>query len=265
MIEILLGVAAGLLAGSFLNVCIYRMPRDLSVVRPRSFCPQCERPIAAFDNIPVLSFLLLGGRCRHCAARISLRYPTVEALTAALFAFTLARMGIGLPALKWCLFEAVMVCLLFCDLEARILPDEFTLGGAGLGVVLAALVPMDWGYVHLFLGSRLDLRWTSVIESAVGAVVAGGLLWGVGAAYSAVRHKEGLGFGDVKMMATVGAFLGLHGALYTMVLGSIAGSLIGLVYIRIARKDFSTYQLPMGTFLGAAAILIALLGGPLAH
>jgi leader peptidase (prepilin peptidase) / N-methyltransferase len=264
MIAILLGVAAGLLIGSFLNVCIHRLPRDLSVVRPRSYCPACEHPIAAYDNIPLLSYLLLGGRCRHCSAKIPVRYPTVELLTATLFTVTLWRMGIGLPALKWCVFEAIMVGLLFCDLEERILPDEFTLGGAVLGLLLAMVVPLEWGYAHLFLASRMDEPWTSLVEAAAGAVVASGMLWMVGWAYSAVRRREGLGLGDVKMMAAVGAFLGLHGALYTLVLGSLAGSIGGLIYIRVTKKDFSTYELPMGTFLGAAAILIALLAGPLA-
>ncbi len=265
MTGILLGLAAGLLVGSFLNVCIYRLPRDLSVVRPRSFCPECEHPIAAYDNIPVLSYLLLRGRCRHCSAAISWRYPVVELLTAALFALTLGRMGVGPEAMKWCAFEAIMVCLLFADLEERILPDEFTLGGAALGVLLAFLVPMKWGYAHLFLASRMSDRWASLVEAAVGAIIASGLLWVVGSVYMALRRREGLGFGDVKMMAAVGAFLGLHGALYTLVLGSIAGSVIGLVYIRVTKQDFSTYQLPMGTFLGAAAIVIALLAGPLAN
>ncbi len=262
MTEALIGLLAGLLTGSFLNVCIYRMPRDLSVIRPRSFCPACENTIAARDNIPVVSYLLLGGRCRHCRARIPLRYPAVELLTAALFAVTLGALGISLAALKWCLFEALMVGLTFSDLEERILPDEFTLGGAAAGVALAAWVPMDPGYAHLFLAQLLTGRGLSVAESVLGAVIGSGTLWLVGWLYQAVRKKEGLGLGDVKMLATTGSFLGLHGSLQTLVLGSLAGSLVGLIYIKLARKDYSSYQLPLGTFLGATAIIIALLQGP---
>lgn len=262
MTEAIIGLVIGLLVGSFLNVCIYRMPRDLSVVRPRSYCPACERPIAARDNIPVVSYLLLGGRCRHCAARIPLRYPAVETLTALLFAFTVAVMGFSPAALKWCLFEALMVGLTFSDLEERILPDEFTLGGAAAGVALAAWVPMDPGYAHLFLAHLWTGRWLSVVESVLGAVISSGMLWLVGWLYQAVRRQEGLGLGDVKMLATTGAFLGLHGSLQTLVLGSLIGSLIGLIYIKATKKDYSSYQLPLGAFLGVTAIVIALLQGP---
>ncbi len=262
MIEAIVGLLVGLLIGSFLNVCIYRLPRDLSVVKPRSFCPSCEKPIAAYDNVPVVSYLLLRGRCRHCAARIPLRYPLVESITATLFAVTFWRLGFQPATLKWCLLEALMIGLLFSDLEERILPDEFTLGGAAAGVLLAAWIPVDPGYVNLFLGSALTGRWLSVAEAVIGAVAGSVLLWLVGFVYSAARHKEGLGLGDVKMMAVAGAFLGLHGALQMLIFGSLAGSVIGIVYIRLAKKDYSTYQLPLGTFLGAAAILIGLLQGP---
>jgi len=264
MIGAIVGLVAGLLVGSFLNVCIYRMPRDLSVVRPRSFCPTCRQTIRWYDNIPVVSYLVLRGRCRQCGAAIPLRYLLVEMLAAALFAYTAGQLGLTLAALKWCLFEALMIGLIFSDLEERILPDEFTLGGALAGLVLSLWVPMEWGYGHLFLGPLLKGRWLSFGEAALGAILGSGLLWLVGAVYAALRRKEGLGFGDVKMMAVVGAFLGLHGALQTLVLGSLAGSVIGLVYIWLTKKDFKTYELPMGTFLGATAIGLALLTGPVA-
>ena len=240
-----LALLLGLLIGSFLNVCIYRLPRDLSVVRPRSFCPACGKTIAWYDNIPVASYVLLRGRCRHCGARISWRYPAVEVITGVLFFVTVLNLGAGLPALKWCFFEALMTGLLFCDLEQRILPDEFTLGGGAAGVLLAAAAPGD--------------RWASLLESVLGVVVAAGLLWLVGFLYTAVRHKEGLGLGDVKMLGAIGAFLGLLGALQTLILASLAGSLIGVIYIRLAKKDYSTYELPLGTFLAAAALVLALL------
>jgi leader peptidase (prepilin peptidase)/N-methyltransferase len=264
MIEALLALAAGLLIGSFLNVCIYRLPRDLSVVRPRSYCPACEKGIAWYDNIPLASYLALRGRCRHCGARIPLRYPLVEFLAAALFCLTAWKLGASLLALKWCLFEALLIGLLFSDLEERILPDEFTLGGALAGIALAFVTPMDWGYAQLFLAPVLSGRWPSVAESVLGALLASGLLWTIGRLYNAVRHKDGLGLGDVKMMAMAGAFLGLHGALQTLVVASLAGSVLGLIYIKLARKEYATYELPLGTFLAAVAILVGLMQGPFA-
>jgi len=259
MIAGLLALLLGLLIGSFLNVCIYRLPRDLSVVRPRSYCPACEAKIAWYDNIPLASYLILRGRCRTCAARIPVRYPLVEALTGGLFFLTVWKLGVSLPALKWCLFEALMVGLVFSDLEERILPDEFTLGGVAAGLILSALAPMDPGYAYLFLSPVLRGRWPSVAESVLGALAGSVLLWLIGKAYNAVRHREGLGLGDVKMVAMAGAFLGLHGALQTLVLASVAGSVAGLIYIRLAKKDYSTYELPLGSFLGATAIVVGLL------
>jgi len=131
----------GLLIGSFLNVCIYRWPRDLSVVRPRSYCPACEAPIAWYDNVPLVSYAILGGRCRHCGARISLRYPLVEALTGGLFFLLVYRYGLTLFTGKMCVFTAMMVALLFTDLEARILPDEFTVWGTVVGLLFALRAP----------------------------------------------------------------------------------------------------------------------------
>lgn len=265
MLEAILALLLGLLIGSFLNVCIYRLPRDLSIVRPRSFCPACEKPIAWFDNVPLASYAMLGGRCRKCRARIPLRYPIVELLTGILFAVSVAGLGVGLPALKWCLYGALMVVLAFADLEQRFLPDEFTLGGAVVGIVLSAWVPMQFGYVQLFLASSYSERWLSVGEAVLGALAASGMLWAVGAAYSALRHKDGLGLGDVKMLAAVGAFMGLQGALATLVFGSILGSLIGLVYIKVAKKDAASYELPFGTFLGFTGLALGFLSGPLAR
>jgi leader peptidase (prepilin peptidase)/N-methyltransferase len=263
MLEAILALLAGLLIGSFLNVCIYRMPRDLSVVRPRSYCPACGKPIAWYDNIPLASYVILRGRCRHCGGRIPLRYPVVELLTGTLFVLAVLPMGVGLPALKWCLFGALMTGLLFSDLEQRILPDEFTLGGAAAGIMLAAVVPMDWGYAHLLVPGNWDERWVSVGESVLGAAFSAGLMWVIGSLYAAVRHKEGLGLGDVKMLAMIGAFLGLHGALQVLILGSVAGSVTGLVYIRLTHKNYSTYELPFGTFLGVTGLLLGFLRGPL--
>ena len=260
MIEAILAALAGLLIGSFLNVCIYRLPRDLSVVSPRSFCPACDRPIAWFDNIPVLSFMWLQGRCRNCKQRIPFRYPIVELLTGAAFFAAMLALGPTVAALKYCVFGAIVITLVFSDLEERILPDEFTLGGTLVGIVFAAFVPLNWGIMRLLLMSVKNQRVVSVAESAFAAVFCAGTLWLVGTLYQKIRHREGLGLGDVKMVAMIGAFLGLQGALLTLIVGSLLGALVGLCYIWFTGKDASTYELPFGTFLGAAALRVAVFG-----
>lgn len=250
----------GLLIGSFLNVCIYRFPRDLSVVAPRSFCPGCERQIAWFDNIPLLSFLLLRGHCRHCHARISFRYPLVELLTAALFFCAVWALGWSAPAAKLCVFCAILIELIFSDLEARILPDEFTLGGILAGLLFAAAIPSAGGLWRFLLPSITNTRILSVIDSAFAAVFSSATLWLVAALYQRLRHREGLGLGDIKMIAMIGAFLGLEGVLLTLIVGSTAGAVLGLAYILFTRQDAAKYELPFGSFLGAAAIAVAFYG-----
>lgn len=261
MIFPLLGFLFGLLIGSFLNVCIYRWPRDFSVVRPRSHCPVCEKTIAWYDNVPLLSFAVLGGKCRHCGARIPFRYPVVELLTALLF-FAFVRMfGPTLMALKMCVFSAILVGLIFADVEERILPDEFTLGGTVMGLIFSIFVPVPpsiGAFLLLIAGTGAGERVQWISDAVVGALLPTFFLWLAGWLYLKLRHKEGLGLGDVKLIAMVGSFLGFGGALFTLLLGSIAGSVIGYGYIRITGKDPATYELPFGTFLGAAALLVAL-------
>jgi len=261
--EVILALLLGLLIGSFLNVCIYRWPRDLSVVRPRSHCVACEQTIAWYDNIPLLSFVLLGGRCRACKARISWRYPVVELSTGAFFAVYVLAHGPTLAALRDCCFAAMLIGLLFADLEERILPDEFTLGGVALGLAFAwwVKVPDFTAQAVLWLaGFEVSGAWQSVAESALGAALPTLLLWGGGWLYEKVRHREGLGLGDVKLMAMIGAFLGLRGALLTLVLGSLVGSVVGYAYIAVTKKDASSYELPFGTFLSLAALIASLTG-----
>lgn len=261
MMEALLAGLFGLLIGSFLNVCIYRLPRDISVVDPpRSFCPSCEKQIAWYDNIPLLSYIVLGGRCRYCRNPIGWRYPVVELLTGVFFFLSTLFFGPTVVALKLCLFSALLIGLIFADLEERILPDEFTLGGVVAGLALAYAVPLGDGIAYALLPYTWGTRWLSVAESAMGALGNSLTIWAVGALYEKIRHREGLGFGDVKMIAMIGAFLGLHMALMTMIVGSLLGSLVGLAFIVISRKDASTYELPFGSFLGAAALLVAVFG-----
>jgi leader peptidase (prepilin peptidase)/N-methyltransferase len=263
VIEALLAFLFGLLIGSFLNVCIHRWPRNRSVVKPRSHCVRCRKPIAWYDNVPLLSYLVLGGRCRYCAARISIRYPLVEFLTGLLFFYQVSLLGPTLAAARMCVFCAIVLALIFCDLEKRILPDEFTLGGVVLGLVFAIFVPRtEPGFVaivySLATGSEMPKWLWAPAESLLGAFLPAFFLWFAGWLYERIRHREGLGLGDVKLVAMVGGFLGVFGALQTLVLGSIAGSLIGYSYIKLTHRDPASYELPFGTFLGAAALVVAI-------
>ncbi len=263
MPEWLMAGLFGLLIGSFLNVCIYRWPRDLSVVRPRSACVDCERPIAWYDNVPILSYLLLRGRCRRCGARIHWRYPLVELLTALCFAYFVSRAGFSPEAAKYCVFSALLIALVFADLDMLILPDELTLGGFLIGLVFALFIPVPdstFRFIAAMFGYHPAPRPGMLAEALFGALVPAGAIWFGGWLFEKVRHKQGLGFGDVKMLAMVGAFLGIRGALLTIVLGALAGSVIGIVYIKATGKDPNDYPLPFGSFLGAAALFAAIDG-----
>lgn len=251
--------AFGLLIGSFLNVCIYRWTRDLSVVKPRSACPECNHPIAWYDNVPVLSFLFLRGRCRHCREPIPWTYPAVELLTALFFAWFVALEGPGLAAAKDCVFSAIMIGLVFSDLDTRLLPDEFTIGGLVAGLTFALFIPLPPTLFAIFeelTGAQLTLRVTSFGEALIGALVPAGAMWLLGWLFEKVRHKEYLGFGDVKMIAMMGAFLGIAGCIVTLLVGSLFGSIGGYAFLKLTRKDPATYYLPFATFLGAAALVV---------
>jgi len=290
--EVILALLFGLLLGSFLNVCIYRWPRDLSVVEPRSFCPSCleallekygfaeeehvspadlsvwmrDSQIAWYDNIPLVSYVLLRGKCRHCNAAIGWRYPLVELLTAACFAWFVWHFGLSLMALKFCVLSALLVGLIFSDLETLLLPDEMTIGGFFIGLAFSFLVPVPGGIfsaIFSLFGLSLAGRLGSFVEALLGGLVPSGAIWFGGWLFEKLRAKEGLGLGDVKMLAMVGAFLGVQGALLTVILGSVAGSVIGIIYIKATGKDASSYPLPFGTFLGAAALVSAVTGDTL--
>jgi len=257
MLPVALAIVAGLLIGSFLNVCIYRLPRDLSVVSPsRSFCPACEKTIVWYDNIPLLSYLLLGGRCRRCREPISIRYPLVEMATALWFAASIAALGPVGIAYRLCALGAILIALTATDWEAQILPDEFTIGGTVLGLVLSVFIPLHSGIMPILLYNH-DPRLGSFCEALLGAGVSSLVLWLLRLVYEKVRHREGLGLGDVKMVAMIGAFSGLQGVLFTIMLGSILGTVIGLAFIVFARKKASTFELPYGSFLGVAGLIVA--------
>jgi leader peptidase (prepilin peptidase)/N-methyltransferase len=260
MTEVWLAAVFGLLIGSFLNVCIYRLPRDLSVVRPRSFCPGCGTPVASYDNIPVVSFLLLGGKCRRCRAPFSWRYPVVELLTGASFASAVWQFGASGAAIRLCVLSALLIALAFTDMEERILPDEMTIGGTALGWLLALAYPMPAGIVTLLLPPDR----TPAGESLAGAVLGGAIpalaLWVIGELYRRVRGREGVGFGDVKMLLMLGAFLGFETTMLTVIAASVFGSLAGLAMVAIRGREASLYELPFGSFLAAAALAIAHFG-----
>jgi leader peptidase (prepilin peptidase)/N-methyltransferase len=249
----------GLLIGSFLNVCIYRWTRDLSVIRPRSACPGCNHMIAWYDNVPLLSFLLLRGRCRHCQVSIPWTYPAVELLTGLFFAYFVAIQGFNLAAAKDCLFAAIMIGLIFSDLDTRLLPDEFTVGGFFAGLAFALVVPLPpllFAPLAEIAGFLPGVRATSFGEALTGALIPAAAMWLLGWFFQKIRHKEYLGFGDVKMIAMMGAFLGITGVVVTLLFGSLLGSVGGLAYIKITRKDPATYYLPFATFLGGAALIV---------
>lgn len=254
----------GLALGSFLNVCIVRLPRKLSILAPRSHCPLCEHPIRWFDNIPLVSYLLLRGRCRDCHARISPQYAVVEALTAILLMTTFRRFGLSPEFVKCSALVMMLIVLIFTDLRQRRIPHAVTVFGISLGVVLSFFIPVDNRPVA-WLAERMGLflsgTVSSVLGAIAGAVTGGGLFYAVGEAFYILggRQKEYLGFGDVMLMLTVGTFLGPPLTLLTILLGSLGGSIVALS-TTLAAPRFRDYQWPYGTFLGIAAIYAALDG-----
>lgn len=252
----------GLLIGSFLNVCIHRWPANGSVVKPRSHCPACRAPVAWYDNVPVLSYLLLQGRCRQCGSAFSIRYPLVEALTGTLFAVTVARFGIEPMAFKVALFGSMMVVLFFTDLAEFILPDEITKGGAVIGLGLSTLLFVDVGPASLLfaLAGAAAPRWfISLADAATSAVILGGVLLLVGEAYYRLREVEGLGLGDVKMVAMMATFWGISETVLILIASSLIGAVSGVLIVLIGRKQWH-YALPFGSYLAATGIVIALWG-----
>ena len=238
-------VLFGLIWGSFLNVVIHRLPAGQSLVSPRSRCPNCGKPVAGYDNVPVLSYVLLGGRCRSCRVPISLRYPGIEAAIGAASLLAFLRQGLSLEYAAELAFVAAMVALIFIDFDHQILPNSITLPGAAIGLALA--------------GPRPEM---SFRDALLGAILGAGMLFLVAEVYLRLRKVEGLGMGDVKMMGMVGAFVGWKGVLLTLFLGSLSGTLVGLVVMASSKADLRT-KLPFGTFLGMGAIATVYFGEPL--
>jgi leader peptidase (prepilin peptidase) / N-methyltransferase len=228
--------AVGAVVGSFLNVCIYRLPRRESVAVPASHCPRCGRQLSWFDNVPIASYLALRGRCRTCAARISIRYPIIEAITALMFLLGWWTYGPGILLVSRLVFGCALIVLFAIDLEHHLLPNTITLPGIVLGFLFACFTEPGW------------------LSSLIGIAVGGGALWAVAEGYYRLRHEDGLGMGDVKMLSMIGAFVGWKLTLLSLMLASVSGSVIGLFMI-VTRRGGLKYALPFGTFLalGAAA------------
>jgi len=274
----------GICIGSFLNVCIARIPEGLSIVSPGSRCPRCLTPIKPYDNVPVFGWLLLRGKCRSCGLPISAMYTVIEFLTGTFFFLPYFTFGFTLPALKFLIFGCLLLILIVTDIRVRLLPDAVNWPGFVVGLLFATKIwPSSFlGYYDVwFPRLRLPVYLLSVMDALLGAALGSLLLWGAAVLYKLFRKREGMGFGDVKMMAMVGAFLGVRGAFLTILFGTLLGSVVGitivaLLYVfgwnrktaeRAHRRGLgevkalrwviaSQYQLPLGTFLGIAGLLV---------
>jgi leader peptidase (prepilin peptidase)/N-methyltransferase len=233
----------GLLVGSFLNVCIYRLPLGESIVWPASRCTQCQRNLSWYENIPVVSWVVLRGRCRTCGQRISWMYPIVELCTSVLFASVYVLYGPTLLGVVRLAFGCALIVLFVIDLQHQILPNAITIPGIVIGFVCSFFVPPGWR------------------DSLIGILLGGAVPWAIAEAYFRIRGYEGLGMGDVKMLAMIGAFLGWQLMLVTLILASFAGSVVGLAFIAAGRGR--KYALPFGTFLAVGAAVSAVIGDSL--
>jgi leader peptidase (prepilin peptidase)/N-methyltransferase len=247
-IEILipyLFIIAGLIFGSFFNVLIYRIPEKKSIINPPSSCPACGAPIRFYDNIPIVSYIILLGRCRHCKERISIRYPLVEALTALLFWFCYYKFDLTyqvIPAIFLC---SICVTVAFIDLDRLIIPDVITLPGMILGIGFS------------FLPAGLNVK-----ESIIGFLAGGIILYGIAVLGNVVFKRESMGGGDIKLIALIGAFLGWENAVLTIIIGSFAGTLVGIIVMSRPRRDDS-HMIPYGPFLALGALISLFWGNDL--
>lgn len=252
----------GAIIGSFLNVVIHRLPREEAISLPRSACPQCGALIRAYDNIPIISFLILAGRCRSCRTPISIRYPIVEALTALLFVAVTLHDGTSFALPFDLVFGAAIITLIFIDTEHMLLPNAITYPGIVFALVARLAIPYLVGPPHFddlpsLMNGLLNGRpvWqVSLAGSAIGALTGGGSLWLMGFVWEKLRGVEAMGLGDVKMMVMVGAYLGWRLTVLTILVAVLSGSLVGIAMIvRQGRKNLQL-MLPFGIFLGIGAI-----------
>jgi len=244
LVALVFAGAFGAIVGSFLNVCIHRLPLGASIVWPSSACPHCKRELAWYENIPVASYLLLRARCRTCKAPISSRYPLVEALTCAMFAGAWWYYGPGPLLASRLVFGSALIVLFAIDLEHHLLPNVITLPGIVAGFAFSLIAEPGW------------------IASMIGLLAGGGVLYLVAVAYYRIRHEEGLGMGDPKMLAMIGAFLGWKLTLLTLLVASLTGTIVGLSLIAVGRGSLK-YALPFGCFLAVGALVSAVAGQPI--
>jgi len=239
---IILAGTLGAIVGSFLNVCVYRIPRSLSIVFPGSQCPNCKTHIAFYDNIPILSYLILKGKCRHCHAHISIKYPLVEAMNAVLYLGIFLKFGLSFTTLVYFIFVSILIVVSFIDFGFRIIPDGLSFSGIVLGFLSSLFI--------------LQITW---LQSLLGILIGGGLLLAVALTYEKITHKEGMGGGDVKLLAMIGAFTGWQGIPFVILVSSFVGAIVGIIFIILTKKD-TKFAIPFGPFLSFAAILYIFLG-----
>nr|NJM01021.1 prepilin peptidase [Desulfobacula sp.] len=233
----------GACIGSFLNVCIYRIPENRSIVSPGSFCPNCQNSIPFYLNIPILSYIFLKGRCKFCQGSISIRYPLIEALTG-IFAVLLAlKFSLTPAAVYWFVFISVLITISFIDLDYQIIPDRISIPG-----------------IFIFSSSFYFLPEMTLFQSFAGILTGGGLLYAVAAFYYLLRKQEGMGGGDIKLLAMIGAATGIKGVLFTVFTGSLLGTFIGILTLLYTKNSDTKFRIPFGPFLSAGAILYIFLG-----
>jgi len=253
MISKLIVFVFGSIVGSFLNVCIHRMPLSESVVWPRSHCPNCKKRIPGYDNIPFLSYILLGGKCRFCKQKISLRYPLVELLTALCFVIFFNHLGLSYDFFLYVLFACALIIATFVDIKHRIIPDEVSVGGMIVGFILISIKGFDL--------KPLSFNFKPMLDSFLGIVIGGGVIYLTGFIFDLIYFKllkrppiqgetESMGGGDVKFLAMIGAFLGWEKVLMTFFLAPFLGAVIGIINL-IIKKD---HTIPYGPFLAAASL-----------
>jgi len=233
----LISIIFGALVGSFLNVCIFRLPNEESIIWPGSHCPHCKNAIKFYDNIPVVSYFLLRGRCRYCKGSISLQYPLVEGITALSSLFLIIRFGPSLSYLFYFAFVAALIVITMIDLYHQIIPDAISLPGIGVGLLASLLIPQ-----------------ITFFNSLIGILLGGGSLFIVATFYQWLFKREGMGGGDIKLLAMIGAFLGWKAVLFTILLSSLIGSVTGILMMVIKGKDFK-YAIPFGPFLSLGAVI----------
>lgn len=242
----------GAIIGSFLNVCIYRIPKGLSIVRPSSRCPSCGTPIKFYDNIPILSYILLAGRCRSCKTKFSVKYPLIEFLNAFLYVVIVNRFGIELPwiPLVFCIFVSALIVIFFIDLEYQIIPNSITLPGIPIAIILGSTILPDPFSRTELLGFR---------SSIAGFLAGGGSFYLIAVLGKAILKKDAMGGGDIKMMAMVGGLLGWKGIILTTFLGSLLGSIIGMSLIILKGREWGS-KIPFGPYLALGALISVLWG-----